>query len=93
MTRLIEGVYLLGGQVKLARMLRPSFRRLVNRRAQMDPASETETGMSGPWAPDPEIETETAQAAAAPAEERDDGPKNVSLLDSIVPSWLRKGSA
>lgn len=59
----------------------------------MDPASETETGMSGPWAPEAEIETEAAQAEAAPAEGIEGGTENASLLDGIVPSRLRKGSA
>jgi len=93
--RLVENVYLLGDEVKLAGKLRPGFRRLVNRRAEVDPDSERETGMSGPWAPDPDFEIETAaQAEEAPAAEpEDDGPESASLLDSIVPPWLRKGSA
>ena len=89
--RLIESVYVLGGHPKVADKLRPDFRRLVNRRAQFDPGAET--GMEGPWAPEPDLEPETAPAAAAPAEGREDGPEDKSYPDGTVPPRLRKGSA
>ena len=48
-TRLIESVYLLGGEERLARGLRPGFRRrLNNRQAAMGGGSSVETTRTGP---------------------------------------------
>lgn len=91
--RLIESVYLLGGQSRLAGRLRPDFRRLVNRRAQLDPGAETETGLSGPWAPEPDFEPDTAPAEAAQTEGGEGGAEGESVPDGTSQPPLRKGSA
>ncbi len=91
--RLVESVYLLGGESRLAGKLRPNFRRLVNRRAQLDPDAEIETGLAGPWAPEPDFESETAEEEAEPAAGTEDGQEDESYPLGSVPSSMRKGSA
>ncbi len=86
-TRLVESVYLLGGQTELSRRLRPSFRRpLVNRAAAMgDPAGQDAepVGASG--------ETGAPAETGASGETDEASREGGSLLRRLAPGLFRGG--